>query len=148
MYHKILVPVDGSDPSFAALDVALNLVDKDDGLIVLLHAVPAAGLPTGLEQWATEEHVKESPRWLYENSVGQGILESARQRAKSKGFSRVEEILGRGDPAREITACAQSSAVDAIVLGTRGLSGFKSVVLGSVAQKVLHRAGCAVVAVH
>lgn len=148
MYHKILVPVDGSDPSFAALDVALELVDKDDGSIVLLHVVPSAGLPTGLEKWAEAEHVKEAPRWLYENSVGQGIVASARQRAKLKGLGRVEEILGRGDPAKEITASAQTSAVDAIVMGTRGLSGFKSVVLGSVAQKVLHGAECAVVAVH
>lgn len=147
MYNKILVPIDGSIHAFKALDVATELVDKSEGSLCLLHVVPDTSLPEGLEEWAVAEHVSESTQWLYEHSVGQRMLDTARLRAKANGCSRLEEAVGHGDPAHEIATSAKDKGVDAIVMGTRGLTKLKSLVMGSVAQKTSSQVDCTVITV-
>ncbi|MGI9333852.1 MAG: universal stress protein [Gammaproteobacteria bacterium] len=148
MLNKIIVPIDGSEHAFKALDVATDVIDKAHGTLCLLHVVPSGSMPEGLEQWAAIEHVVESPAWLYDQAVGQNMLETARRRARDKACERLEDVVAHGDPANEILKSARSMNADAIVMGTRGLSTLKRLVIGSVAQKVLHHAECTVIVVH
>jgi nucleotide-binding universal stress UspA family protein len=55
--------------------------------------------------------------------------------------------IGEGDAAKEIVATAHSAQSDLIVLGTHGRSGFERLILGSVTEKVLRKAGCPVLTV-
>lgn len=137
MYNKILVPMDGSEQAFKALDIAAELVDKPEGALCLLHVVPKNALPDGIEEWATAEHVNESTEWLYEHSVGERILDSAHQRARAMGCENLQHIVGHGDPAAEILDSAKTTGANAIVIGTTGLGKLKGLMMGSVAQKVL-----------
>ena len=52
-----------------------------------------------------------------------------------------------GDPAERILDCAKREHVDMIVMGTRGLSDLKGLLMGSVSHKVSHLADCACVTV-
>ncbi|MGI9334996.1 MAG: universal stress protein [Gammaproteobacteria bacterium] len=145
MYKRILVPVDGSECAFKALDVAVELIDKPEGALCLLHVVPDAALPEGLEEWATAEHVSESTEWLYEHSIGQRIIDAAHRRANALGCENLEHMVGHGDPAAEIVERAKGA--DAIVIGTTGLGKLKGLMMGSVAQKVIFHAEGTVIAV-
>lgn len=59
----------------------------------------------------------------------------------------VEHVMLEGEPAEEILHCAADKGVDVIVMGTHGRSGLSRLVMGSVAEKVLHKAECSVLVV-
>jgi len=79
--------------------------------------------------------------------LGRHILNAARADAEAKGVSDVVTVMGDGDPAARILACAKEEKVDCIVMGSRGLSNIKALLQGSVSRKVSNRADCTVVAV-
>ena len=56
-------------------------------------------------------------------------------------------IFREGKPARSIVEYARGASIDAIVMGSRGLSEFESALLGSVSHKVASLAGCTVMIV-
>lgn len=127
---KILVPVDGSDASTRALQHALALckafrkgsltvVAVDDSLF------PGAARKMGAE--AADAHHAES----FQRLLGPARKLLARRKLK------VEFIELVGDVAENILATAASRKADMIVMGSRGTSGIKGVLLGSVSQKVL-----------
>jgi len=76
------------------------------------------------------------------------VIERATEAAREQGATRVETMIGQGDPARTILSEARRRGVDAIVMGSRGLSDLKGFVVGSVSHKVAHAAECSVITVH
>lgn len=147
MMRKMLVPVDGSDWALKAVDIAADLADKNNGSLVLLHVNRRQKLPASVRQFLEVEHIQEPPEWLYEKAVADHILQKAQDRAKAKGLKAVEATVRGGDPARVIVDFAKEQKVDAIVMGTRGVSDLRGLFMGSVAHKVSHLAECTVVAV-
>lgn len=147
MASEILVPVDGSEHAFRALQVACSIAKAEDKPLRLLHVVPSAEIPEGLKRYAQLEHVRESPEHLYESAVAENILNAARGEAAAAGVNQVECSIEHGDPPRGILEVASRSDVDTIVMGTRGLSDIQGLILGSVAHKVSHGAECRVVTV-
>jgi nucleotide-binding universal stress UspA family protein len=79
--------------------------------------------------------------------LGQHILSSARATAEEKGVSNIATVIGDGDPAARILACAKQEKADCIIMGSRGLSGIKALLEGSVPRKVSNRAECTTIAV-
>ena len=73
--------------------------------------------------------------------VAEQILGDARERAKTGGVAEVRTHVGKGDPAGAIIAQAKRRSSDLIVLGTRGLSKTKGMLLGSVSGKVANLCG-------
>ena len=147
MSGRILVPVDGSEHAFRALDVACGLARAEDKRLRLLHVVPSREVPKALERFAKVEHVHDSTEYLYESAVAEGILDTARNQAASAGAEDVECSVEHGDAARGILEAASRGDVDTIVMGTRGLSDIQGLVQGSVAHRVNHGATCRVVTV-
>ena len=147
MSGHILVPVDGSEHAFRALQVACGLASAEGKQLRLLHVVPSREVPKALERFAEIEHVHESPEHLYEAAVAENILNAARDQAASAGVEDVECAVEHGDASRGILAAASRGDVDTIVMGTRGLSDIQGLVFGSVAHKVSHGADCRVVTV-
>jgi nucleotide-binding universal stress UspA family protein len=80
-------------------------------------------------------------------TLGKHILESARAEAEAKGVSNISTVIGDGDPAARILACADQENVDCIIMGSRGLSDIRALLQGSVSRKVSNRAGCTTIAV-
>ena len=78
------------------------------------------------------------------NDVGDEIVAIARQQARDIAVERVTTSVLAGDVADAILDCAQAEHADLIVLGSRGLGDFKSLMLGSVSHKVTAGATCGV----
>ena len=129
---KILVPIDGSDHSAAALERGLQLSRQLEAKLHLLHVKddrnPAASMYLGdaLEA-ATERYDKE-------------ILEKALASIPER--TAVTALLKTGDPADEILSYCQGEKIDLIVMGTRGLGAIQGRIFGSVSQQILNEAKC------
>ena len=147
MTKKLLVPVDGSDHAFKALDFASEMAVKDASTLCLLYVVNKRELPESVRQFAESEHLEGPPESIYEKVIARNILQAALERARDKGLSAVETMERDGDPAKVIAKVANTQRFDAIVMGTRGLSDIRGLIMGSVAHKVNHLAKCTVITV-
>jgi nucleotide-binding universal stress UspA family protein len=140
-FETILVPVDFSDHSKEALDTAIQIAHLFGSTVHLLHCyhIQTAGispygivLPSGYYadiRAAAEKHLND---W-YEMVSNEGI--------------QSESILSADSPSLAINLAAEEVEADLIVMGTRGLSGLKHAVLGSVAERVVRLAPCPVLTV-
>jgi nucleotide-binding universal stress UspA family protein len=79
--------------------------------------------------------------------LAQHVLKSAQANAEGKGVSNTTLIIGDGDPAARILACAKQENSDCIIMGSRGLSNIQALLEGSVSRKVSNRAECTTIAV-
>jgi nucleotide-binding universal stress UspA family protein len=79
--------------------------------------------------------------------AGTAIAEKARAAASRKGVKKVSVQLIAGNAADSIVAAARKAKADMIVMGSRGFSDIKGLLLGSVSHKVSHLAGCTCVTV-
>lgn len=150
MFSKILVPLDGSEHSLRALDIAIQIAKKFDGKITLIHVysvsvrpvvVPEPSTPTlGIPIMAPTEYSRlaEAVR-----EAGARILAQGEEKAKAKGVE-VETMLREGHVVHEIVRAAEEGKFDLIVMGARGISKIKELILGSVSDGVIRNAPCPV----
>ena len=89
--------------------------------------------------------VYEQP-WQKLKQKGLEVLRSLAQEAKTAGVN-VEFTQDFGNPGRAICDFAQTRSIDAILVGSRGLTGAKEMFLGSVSNYVTHHAPCSVLIV-
>lgn len=143
MLKKILVAIDGSQPSQRALDMGAQIAEKFDAVLVLIYVIRDMQLPESLRQMAEVELVQES-RLTTLQKIGQTILAEAATRAKKQGAKNVRNEVRPGDPAGAILRYVAENSVDLIVMGSRGLGDVESMLLGSVSRKVsnLAKVGC------
>ncbi len=139
--RTILVAHDFSEHSDAALETAVELARGFGAVLHLVHsyAIPIHGVMP------------------YEFAVPDGVWDGIREAAGR----RLDEIRGKVEaeglevsselspelPSEAVVKCAAERGADLIVMGTRGLSGLKHVVLGSVAERTLRDAPCPVLTV-
>ena len=151
---KILLPIDGSIPSMKAARYGISLAIKFRSDLVGLTVIDLMSLPYGyfLIQPGTrtqvdvlEEKRRESKKWLVEVERSMlDVLKEIDTRGKFRSeiledpFSKVENA---------IIKYAENENVDLIVMGSKGRSGIKRTVLGSVASAVLSYARCPVLIV-
>jgi nucleotide-binding universal stress UspA family protein len=134
--QHILVPVDFSERAQAALGQALELADKFSARITLLHVLENIFPPVTEVAVLYEEQFSDMHREA-ENEL-QKLAESAAGRAP------VTTAIETGEPWDCIVNYAERQEVDLIVLDTHGRSGLKHLLLGSVAERVVQHAPCAV----
>ncbi|MDQ5869241.1 MAG: universal stress protein [Thermoproteota archaeon] len=137
MFSKILVPVDGSDISYRALDTALFLSERLGSKITAIHVmeqVPTVYIQSQkLLDELLEAHKNES----------QKILDKCSSIATQKGIV-INTTLFEGNPASTILEFSQREKYEVIIIGSRGMGHFKELVLGSVSSKILHHSLCPV----
>ena len=141
MFEHLLVAVDGSKHSRRAIEAASGLALKLGSRLTILHVIAHAGdnrIPDDLKEFARVEHIQTDEAVILE-TVGNAIVDRAKQEAISKGVEAVETALLRGDAATEIIQFAAENDVDTIVMGRRGLGDFAGLLLGSVSHKVAQR---------
>jgi nucleotide-binding universal stress UspA family protein len=130
------------------VDLAADLAAKYDAELVLLtvgHEI--IGPDPGMEAYARMEHIQEPVPTVAIESI-RGGLAGVRDRAAAKGAQHISTDVFVGDPAEQILACANTRQADLIALGSRGHGRLAGLLLGSVAQKVVSLARCAVLVVH
>jgi nucleotide-binding universal stress UspA family protein len=141
-FKEILIPVDFSDHSTAALESAIELARAFDSRLHLLHCYqiqPGGISPYGIAIPASysaeiRDAASQQLATWQEERIPAGI---------SVDVSIVSEV-----PSEAIVGTAKKIGADLIVMGTRGLSGFKHVMLGSVAERTVRLAPCPVMTVH
>jgi nucleotide-binding universal stress UspA family protein len=141
-YHRLLVPVDGSESSTLALAAAVTVARRDHAAVTLISVAP--------------DMVAEAARWPWPGQTAgdpQGDADAAADRALREAVARIPEdipvhtVSRRGKAGPEIVAHARESDYDVILMGARGV-GRVGALLGSVSQYVLHHAPVAVFVAH
>jgi universal stress protein A len=138
--QRILVPIDFSSGSFAALERAIDLAREHQSDIVLVHVIEP--LPSATGRWS-------DPTQLLEHSA-----EEARKRLGCVA-ERIRQIHPRccselrfGYPAEAISDLAKQLKVDLIVVAAGAQTGLFQKILRSLAEKLVRQAPCPVLAVH
>ncbi|MFZ5643744.1 MAG: universal stress protein [Bacillota bacterium] len=146
MHRKVLIPIDGSEGSIKALEYCIKMLeDEVPEKVVLFHSV---SYPSQLESYSgkmrgTMNKVKEQ---LEEH--GQRLLKEAKDLIEGKNNNvSVDTKLSWGDPKYEIVEEADGGNYDLLIIGSRGLSGIKSFLLGSVGSHVAQNVKCTVILV-
>jgi nucleotide-binding universal stress UspA family protein len=136
----ILVATDFSATAEAALDWASELARSQGARLELIHAVTVpASLPGFVPPGpAFDEEVR---------AAALSRLGEAAGRLRETG-GEVSTHLGMGTPSQVILSRAEELSAAAIVMGTRGLTGLRHLLLGSTTERVMHRAPCPVLSVH
>jgi nucleotide-binding universal stress UspA family protein len=134
--RTILVPIDFSEHSRAALRYAGELAKVYDARMEALHVIEEDILPTvyGLDAVApaTEQVKADAARALQDLIAEEGDVE------------QVTATVMVGHPAAEVLAYAKAHRADLIVIATHGRTGLQHFLMGSVAEKVVRRAPCPV----
>ena len=135
MGDRVLVPIDGSEQSWDALEYALDECGADDDVVVLHVINPMEGV------YAGDAMVGDYWEGWYDNAEARAdrLFEQAREIASDRG-RELETIHETGQPARTIVDYAEENGVDHIVIGSHGRSGVSRILLGSVAESVVRRA--------
>ncbi len=139
MFNKIVVGVDGSDPSMSALEAACDLAKKYSAKLHLVHSPEVES--TGIAVGSGAVVIPPEPEVVA--AAGKKVMDAAKEKAEAAGCTPTECIVGEDDPAHDILKVAEKADADLIVLGRRGLGSISSLLLGSVSQKVSHDAKCA-----
>jgi nucleotide-binding universal stress UspA family protein len=148
-FAKILVAVDGSQPSMNAAVRAITLANEYQARLTGLYVVPS-NIGYGylddntLSEWPAEI------RRIISNAItkGEGYLDSMKEKAIENAIQfESKVILGGSSVVRAIIEYAENNDMDLIVMGTIGISGFKRLLLGSTASGVVTYAHCPVLLV-
>jgi nucleotide-binding universal stress UspA family protein len=148
--RKILVPVDGSSASMKALQYAAHLAELEtsDAELIVLHVLEdikqggAIGLQAKYGNVRLVEGFKKARK-----KAALEWLKQIEEAARKKGIPLKSEVLDGDSKVEIIIDYANENSVDLIVMGSRGLTGFKRLLLGSVANAVVSNARCPVMVV-
>jgi CPA2 family monovalent cation:H+ antiporter-2 len=138
-FKRVLCPVDFSDSSLAALELALSLAQEGDAELTILHVFehsadeePLANRPIVAPEYPREVEAEFTAR--LQALVPQNAGDSCRPRART----------GHGKPYREILGIATEDRADLIVMGVHGRNALDLMLFGSTTNQVVRRATCPV----
>lgn len=140
MFEKILLAFDGSEHSQRAAKIAGDMARACGNAQVWLVCVQDM-IPYGLG----ESYVLINELIDEQTRRGEELLSAAKPLVGDGPVIHTELLFGA--PAERILEFAESTKCDLIIMGTRGLSGIRSLLLGSQIQKVISHAVCPVLAV-
>jgi len=141
---RILVPTDFSPHSDAALEYAVALARRLDATIGLLHVVDDPFLSGA---WSPDAFVPNATEFLADLVAdARRRVDDSVARIAAQGIPTDAAVV-TGPPVRMIVEHARTGEFDLIVMGTHGRTGLAHAVLGSVAERVLRSAPCAVLSV-
>ncbi len=137
---RILVPIDGSDESCRAMQVAAGMAAIYQAELELLYVADLNKEMTGLDRVTMSGYIPSE----IENRGHHVLAELIREVPQTvKAYS----VVLIGSPADQILEEQKEKNADLIVMGSRGLGAVRQVIMGSVSQTVLHRAPCPVMIV-
>jgi nucleotide-binding universal stress UspA family protein len=148
-FQRILVAVDGSEGSRKASEVAVDLAEKFNAQLYVLYAFrgypeymtmfPSAPSPSGEAIEAHEAYARKAALEVVGRTVS--IAEKKGVKANPKTNETIGSVV------QTITDYAVAEKIDLSVMGTRGMGGFKKMLLGSVSSGVVTHAYCPVLVV-
>lgn len=142
-FHKILVPLDGSQNSFRALSYACSLAESCKGsleLLYVVHLTKEISAYTQINSIAIPDSVIADAQENGKNILSQCL----RQIPADISASSSIEI---GLPPDKIVEISRKNKADLIIIGSRGLGVLQGILMGSVSNYVVHHARCPVMVV-
>lgn len=142
-FKKILCPTDLSDPSYEGLKAAAETAQHFSAELLLVHVVapiPAIAIPDAPSTMGIPLQIQELVQTAQKEL---SILINTRTRG-----IRVKPVVVEGIAAPQILRIAEENRVDLIVMSTHGQTGWRHLVFGSVAERVVREAPCPVLVIH
>jgi len=141
---KIVVGTDFSDPALPALAAAADEAHRTSGRVTVIHSVELPGISTDVFGGALGDYSAQLAAYQRAN-------EEAAERSLGKALAgagiEADRQVAVGPAAANIVRLAEDLRADLIVVGTRGRTGLRRMVLGSVAEAVVRSAPCSVLVV-
>ncbi|MBN2474725.1 MAG: universal stress protein [Pirellulales bacterium] len=129
----VVVPIDFSDDSFAALETAAEMVD-DPAHLHVVHVLPILEPTDPGIIWAT----------IDDESRSQHAREAMQARLEERGHQIAQLVVRFGDPGHEIAQYAEEVEAGLVVVSSHGQSAIRHLLIGSVAERVVRLAHCPV----
>lgn len=149
-FARILVAVDGSENADRAVKVATDLAQRYSSELVVLHVIarPSYANVSFFPSVTPPPPTSYQEYYEYAKKVAQGYVDKSVARARGRGVNVRWEIREAvPSTVQGITDFAETEMADLIVVGTRGLGGFKKLLIGSVSSGVVAHAHCPVLVV-
>lgn len=143
MFDKIMVTIDKAEITNKLLDATIEIARNKQTQVTLVN-VSQEYVSNGMT-YVPEKFLEEILNEMERASLE--LLQQAKSKLKSAGISP-ETVHLKGDPAHEILKYAGDTEQQLIIIGSRGLSGIKEMMLGSVSHKVSQLSNCPVLIVH
>lgn len=131
---KIVVPIDQSEESYQALEVALDIAERPEQVSVVMVISDDVPVAQPAMAWGV----------IHDENQVAVAKESLSNDLKAKLHADVSYSIRMGDPGEEIVKYAKEREADLIVMPSHGRRGFTRLLLGSVAERVLRLARCPV----
>jgi nucleotide-binding universal stress UspA family protein len=153
--NKVLLVVDGSPSSISAARYLGKFPLPEHADVYIMHVLPPIQAQVLLEPyfgaWQSvysgyPSVEQETILRRKETKAGEALLERTCRLLQRYGIDPTK-VLARGDAATEIIDYVHKNGIDLIVAGSRGLSQFKSLLMGSVSRKLVHYSDCSVLIV-
>ncbi len=142
LFRRITVAIDGSANGAAALDTAVDLARHYHSDLVVLSIAPLAPVYVTAAEPYVPSNVPESELARYRE-----IVDAAVKRAESAGVANVTGLCDEGVVVDEVLAHLEQNPTDLLVVGSRGLSAARRLLLGSVSTALVNHAPCPVLVV-
>ena len=168
MFKSIVVAFDGSALARRALDIGTDLACQNKSPLGIIYIIDSSNMhiPEEMRKMGEVEHlIDPAPRLMVNlenapasmmSSMAQAssdsqaamfqyadfLVDQAKNSAKENGVAEVEARAVIGDPAEEVVAFARDRQADLIISGCRGFGKLKSLLLGSVSNKIAQLAEC------
>ncbi|MGN6346263.1 MAG: universal stress protein [Candidatus Nitrosocosmicus sp.] len=146
---KILIAIDGSTSSLDALDDAIEIARKNNSQLVVIYVIDFYKFPYLLSSTVLSPTFGME-KYMEEKKDAEKLLDSIKEKYKQKTEDkeaknlRTQVIEGVKSIAATIVEYAESEGIDLIVVGSRGRTGFKKMLIGSVSLDVVKYAHCSV----
>ena len=136
-YSKILIGLDGSDDSIKAADDAIAIAKLHGAKLITVHVIPSSTTAP-----SSPEYLKRSVE------AAEAWFGKIKRNAGDAGVEVETKVISSGySVGQVIVDLTEKESVDLIVVGTRGMTGFKKMLLGSVALEVVTYSDCSVMVV-
>jgi len=142
LFQNILVPWDGSKYSNHAFNIALDMAKKYDSKINVVSCLSHADTGASyLDSGINKEIFKTAKNIMADK------MSKLKDDAKKAGISASIDVLITDSTVKQIVTYAKINKVDLVIMGSHGLTGWKKVLLGSVANGVSQQVHCPVLIV-
>ncbi len=146
MFEKILIPIDGSEKSLEAVQIASEMAKVYESEIVILSIFRHHSM---MERSFSMAGISKRTESLDEtlSAYAKEIVEEGKRVAKEVGATKIKGVVRGGQVAKQILSYAKSNDIDLIVIGSQGQGDLSGYLLGGVSHKVAGLAKCPVLVV-
>ena len=152
-FSRVLVAIDGSTSSMHTIDCAISIAMKNNSQLVILYVIDVYKYPYlpssiilaptfGSEKYLEERNEAEEQM----NKIKEKYKQKTKNNIDSKEL-KTEIIEGAKSAATTIIEYAESENIDLIIIGNRGRTSFKKLLLGSVSSDIIKNAHCTVLVI-